>query len=508
MALDQLFLRHDIADVPYIARFPRRLELINKIGARNRFDLVLLNGGLEAALLARLATFNGLSVLLASEEDLVTEDEFLSPLGVWGTGYKLVHLLQTLIACSQESRKWNLSVPHHTSKAGIYVSVSRDFSFASLTPRLINFATSFFGSDACSKIKVVSHSELPCTLGGSSVYLKSDLVIGDRQRIYREVMSSAIQEGAYCINHLAVQVLYNDDESARIMVRDRRGDAVFPLQAGLVVQYAQPAVHERHCVQRFVYRADTDSIPFQVLLTDLSEQSNVRVTQFKSLVTVDVISKTPELSKSNEFREDTLLVKNLQSHSYLKNRSLLYTENRYEFNRNIQTKSKFDFRSCHVQRGGTFLSNRHANMLFSSILKYSRVAKKPIYLDGRMLPGGFGINRLEAFYEEGKRRQLPEQLLHNAVSRFGGIVLQFLDQKGFLEPLGDLCLSGEVDFVVLVEQASTIDEVISRLSLKNDPERLQRNYQLLIDYLETCKLIIAVTNELDGVISKVSNLGK
>jgi len=106
-----------------------------------------------------------------------------------------------------------------------------------------------------------------------------------------------------------------------------------------------------------------------------------------------------------------------------------------------------------------------AEEALSQVMKLARLKRPIVLIWGRPLPGAAGRETAEQLLADmSVATEHGRHLAHQAITRFGGLVRHFAHGNDWATPIGVLGLTGEVDFVIQVEQAHTVEDVVRHLA--------------------------------------------
>jgi glycerol-3-phosphate dehydrogenase len=225
-----------------------REQVLAKVRATPSFDVAVIGGGIHGAAVARLAAFNGLSTVLCERGDYAGETSSRSSKMVHG-GLRYLELLdfrQVLegVRCREELFRiaGHIAAPHP-----FMIPVGRGAWFDR-----VKFALGLTIYDRFLRDRSRRHRWRPLRdLGATPWSGRTDLAgafeytdgVMDDARLVLEVIVSARQEGAQCLNYLSVErVGRRESGENRLFCRDVLSGETFDTVAGVVINCAGPWV--------------------------------------------------------------------------------------------------------------------------------------------------------------------------------------------------------------------------------------------------------------------------
>lgn len=230
--------------------FPTRRDSLERIRQKSTFDVVVIGGGVHGAAFARLAAFNGLSTVLFERGDYAGETSSRSSKMVHG-GLRYLELLDFAQVIEGVKAREDLFqiAPHLAQPCPFLIPVKRGNWFEQLKFRLgLTLYDRFMPRD------IPGHRWRPfAELHQSPWRARGDFAgafeyrdgVMDDARIVQELIVSARQEGAECLNYVSAERVGSlESGEVRVFCKDLIGQTSFDVKAGFVVNCAGPWVRE------------------------------------------------------------------------------------------------------------------------------------------------------------------------------------------------------------------------------------------------------------------------
>lgn len=211
--------------------FPLRDETVALIRRQKRFDMLVVGGGLQGTVMAWLAALHGLSVVLLERAHHASGySSFVPPildLGVLQGGASLIR---------QRKRRMQLAADWRTVAPHLVTTQAADSAFAGR-----GIAASL--RSTLSALSWDSRLSAHCNLKRADVPAytmhRHDLDCVDIERLTRETLIMARQEGAVCLNYAEVRSMQSRRRSViTVTFRDLLGEHDYQLQCGVVCNCA------------------------------------------------------------------------------------------------------------------------------------------------------------------------------------------------------------------------------------------------------------------------------
>lgn len=238
---------HGEASIP-IEGLDSRTEIRSRIGAKATFDIVVIGGGVHGAAFARLAAFNGLSTVLFERGDYAGETSSRSSKMVHG-GLRYLELLdfaQVLEGVKAREDLFRIA-PHLAHPVPFLIPVRRGAWFDQVKFRLgltvyDRFLPRGVGGHRFRAFESLADSPWADRTDLAGAFEYRDGVMDDA-RLVVEMVVSARQEGAECLNYCSVEHVGKlESGEVRVFCKDRIDGSSFDVKAGLVVNCAGPWV--------------------------------------------------------------------------------------------------------------------------------------------------------------------------------------------------------------------------------------------------------------------------
>jgi len=483
-----------------------RAEIRNRIGTKSDFDVVVIGGGVHGAAFARLAAFNGLSTVLFERGDYAGETSSRSSKMVHG-GLRYLELFDFAQVMEGVKAREDLFeiAPHLAYPVPFLIPVPRGAWFDQVKFRLGLTVYDRFLPKGVSGHRFRSIESLADSpwrgrsdLAGAFEYRDG---VMDDARLVIEMIVSARQEGAECLNYCSVERVGSlESGEVRVFCKDRIGGTSFDVKAGLVVNCAGPWVGQvgRQGVatsplgqalkfSRGVHILFDTPWNHPALFLPLKGRGRyyfVWPHAGGTLVgTTERETSTAEFSPEphrDELKEiferlahdlpDVGLDPTRAYHAFAGVRAL-------PLRQGAEHTSKLSRRHIWTYSGGmlTLLGGKYTTALWTAedglrtAVKLAAAKVTVGSLKGKRLPGASGVAPGEA-REIFTGQDIPESLITGALRRFGARVRFLPEFERWSEILGGVILRGEVELALHSEQVEALDDLMwRRLGLELQP---------------------------------------
>lgn len=225
-----------------------RADVLATVRAAPTFDIAVIGGGIHGAAVARLAAFNGFSTVLFERGDYAGETSSRSSKMVHG-GLRYLELLDVKqVIEGVRSREELFRIAGHVAAPQPFlIPVRRGAWFDRLKFALGLTIYDRFLGDRSRRHRWRPHASLGETPWASrtdlaGAYEYTDGIMDDA-RLVLEVIVSARQEGAQCLNYVSVErVGRRETGDVRLFCRDVLSGETFDTTAGIVINCAGPWV--------------------------------------------------------------------------------------------------------------------------------------------------------------------------------------------------------------------------------------------------------------------------
>lgn len=486
---------HRPTDPPWSAQFESRDTLVTRLSGEPFFDIVIVGGGIHGACLARIAAFNGLKTALFEMDDYAhATSSRSSKLAHGGFRYLQMGDLQQVLEGVRCREDLFEIAPHLVRPQPFFLPVYNQIGRA-----VVGMGMSIYDWHVRKRERRhrwVTPPDLLSLFGTKPIggYQFWDGVMDDTRLVIEEIIA-ARQEGALCLNHARVDSMtHRYDDRVEVGVTDRITGQQQVVHAGVVVNCAGPwAPHVGRVTPlpgRVRYSRGTHLIfntpwPHQAIIMPMPERGRyyfIIPYRFGGTLVgttereVSILENDPQPSEDEtkellerlardlphaELTADKVIgsFAGLRTLPLRRRRdgattSTLSRRHRWEFANGVLTLYGGKYTSA------TMVAQEALQRVFS--LAHLRRPIIPVW--GRPLPGAAGrdaANRIAAEITTSWPALQP--MAQQALLRFGGLLRHVKEAENWSEPIGTVAFQGEVDFVIQVEQASTVDDVLRHL---------------------------------------------
>jgi hypothetical protein len=444
LSLYELHIKDGVNDGDPFSTLPSRRDILEQLGERKAFDLLVLGGGLTGALVAHEAALQGISVLLLEEQffgaDALSWD---------------VRIAQTL-----RMRPWELL----RSKRAFRIIASE--RAAHLVTALVPDSHPIKGYAARAVRRLVALQNV------------------DEELLIRETILAARQEGATVLS--SVQPFYVEAESESgcyvVGFKDHKGGKDYTARVGGIVvdpthgvlppsrlgTQVVPVTAPEQAGVRYIFevvpRTITSGVPFASFeLTDGSCISVVK--RGLSVVEASVLFGTkpiPAEACQNLVQEAC----NEAGWTIQQELALQPVAGKWAPNYALQ-QSKGVFTFSHRGPWDAFRSALTVVKRLVALMSDRPRVKK---LSPRLLPGSDQACELDSFRAMARAQGIPERTIELAIARWRGRVRFIPEFANGLRELVPGVLRGEIDLSLVSDHAVTAQDVVSgSLRLTNVP---------------------------------------
>lgn len=492
---------------PYDVMRKSRQEVLKSALKEERFDIVVAGGGVQGAAMARLAAFNGLSVLLLEINDYASGTSSRTSKMAHGGLRYLEQLDFTQVMQGVRAREeLYTEAPHLVSAHKFLIPVFKGKWFQriklwcgltlyNLFLRKIKLPR--FHRGESSGFEMYSHEGKPV----HGYYEFSDGIMHDT-RLVLEMIFAARQEGAVCLNHARVDSVAQKNDYCEVSWTDQLTGNKHTIKAGLVVNTAGPwavtlgRLKPDRTLPPVRYSRGSHLLfdkPWNkpaVLIPRAEKGRNYFVwphfagtlvgTTERELGAPD-FDPLPDGSEIDELLG--LLQKNFPSEGFGKG-GLIYA---YSGIRTLVGKqgstdtSKLSRRHIWNFSGGilTLLGGKYTTAKWTAfdglqkVFALSGQKRKVAQLSKRALPGAYRLTEtVNDFLVYCRERQVPESVSRSAIRRLGSRCRLLKEIDPSLRVIDGKVFWADLVFALEYEQAETLADIISRrLDLEYEEER-------------------------------------
>lgn len=472
--------------------------------SRQPFDLLVVGGGIHGAAFAYLAALNGFRTILLENADFAQGTSSRSSKMLHGGLRYLEHFDFAQVFEGVKAREDLFRIANHLCHPTQFLlPIKKKDWWFKLKVQIGLKLYEFFLRDKSRRAQWVDTSSDFFEPFGASKdnyaggFLYSDGIMDDT-RLVLDTLIAARQEGAFCINHVEIESLVqNQSGTIRVKWRDKLSDLAFgSFEVGGVVNCAGPWVHSVGNMPalkslRYSFRLSRGSHllfnkkwnkPSVILpLEEYGRYYFVWPHQAGTLVgtTEREVGTAPlNAEPSKEEIQEILgnVAKDLPDsgldraslHSaYAGIRTLPVASTNSGSTGALSRKHRWFYEGGILSLvGGKFTTAfRTAAEGLKIIARMVDLQERPVKFSNRLLPGAGDLKKeTEEFRALALSRGIPNCLIERVITRLGTKVNSFIasDDFSWFENIADVCLRGEVEFAVKVEQAETLDDLISR----------------------------------------------
>jgi glycerol-3-phosphate dehydrogenase len=496
-----------------LENFPGRRESIKSL-TETPVDVLVIGGGIHGAAFAHVASLNGYRTVLIEKADYAQGTSSRSSKMLHGGLRYLEHFDFVQVFEGVKAREDLFKEANHLCKPAQFLlpikKQDRWFKFKVgiglklyelfLTDRKrkhlwVDSSSSYFDA----------FGEKRHEYAGGFIY--SDGIMDDT-RLVIDTIAAARQEGAICLNYIEIEsITPNPSGSSTIKWRDTLGGLFFgSFEVGGVVNCAGPwidAVAQNKSLRslRSTFRLSRGThllfnkkwtlpsviLPLQeygryyfvwphpagtlVGTTEREVGSAQLDTEPSSGEIEEILSNLAKDLPAAGLNRETL------SYSFAGVRTLpVDASGKAGSTGKLSRRHKWFFEGGVLSLvGGKFTTAfRTAFEGLKIITKMAELEIRPVSVKGRLLPGAGQIEKETAdFRARAKEAGAPADLVERAIARLGTKVNAFIDSSGDLswfQSVAGVCLRGEIELALRVEQAETLDDLLSRrLGLEFQP---------------------------------------
>lgn len=475
-----------------------RADIRARVETKQNFDVVVIGGGVHGAAFARLAAYNGLSTALFERGDYAGETSSRSSKMVHG-GLRYLELFdfaQVLEGVKAREDLFQIA-PHLARPIPFLIPVKRGAWFDQLKFRLgltvyDRFLPKGIGGHRFLSLQSLTGSPWSRRTDLAGAFEYRDGVMDDA-RLVIEMIVSARQEGAECLNHCSVEHVGTlESGEVRVFCKDMLGGGSFDVKAGLVVNCAGPWVGQigrrgtavaplGHALRfsrgvHILFDVPWNHPALFLPLEGRGRYYFVWPHAGGTLVgTTEREAPIPEFSPEPQRDEldeiFTRLARDLpdsgldRSHAYYAFAGVRSLPLR----QGAEHTSKLSRRHIWTYAGGmlTLLGGKYTTALWTAeeglrtAVKLAAAKVTVGSLRGKRLPGASG-GSVEESRDVFAGRDIPATLVEGALRRFGTRVRFLPEFERWDEVLGGVVLRGEVELALHSEQVETLGDLMWR----------------------------------------------
>ena len=485
----------------YLDSFPGRSEVIEEIKKRSNWDVVIVGGGIHGACFARLAAFNGLRTLLLEQNDYAFgTSSRSSKMAHGGLRYLETFDFQQVLEGVKSREELFRIASHLVHPTDFLIPIDEEEKIKKIKMGIGLSLYDLFLKDKSRKHKWISRQELRTevfnqnTPGLAGCFRYSDGIMNDA-RLVIETIVSARQEGAQCLNYAKfVSVKQELDQTLTVGWNDVISGESHQLTAGLVVNCAGPWAPmigrlSASSLSRSLRYSQGSHLLFNrswkdpALFLPLDDKGRYYFvwphfagtlvgTTEREVTTVDA----DPIPTKDEVEEILARLAKDVPHARLDRSTLHYA---FAGVRSLPVREKgASSKTGALSRkhiwsygqgiltllGGKFTTARWTALEgLKTAMKLSENKHAVDPMNGRNLPG--------AWRNPTQRSEIQKKLIDAGVQenlsnillcRYGAKTAVLLEQPELLNPIGEYLVEGDISIAMKVEQAESVEDVLSR----------------------------------------------
>lgn len=530
-----------------------RSETFSFIKQHQRFDCVIVGGGIHGATFARQAALNGLTTLLIEKFDYGSQTSSRSSkMAHGGLRYLEQFDFKQVYEGIQCREQLYQDAAHLVKPYPFLIPLNRADKLQTIKLKIGLFLYELL----CRRIKIpklltdlkaLNLDQLFKTHQNLVALEFSDGLMSDT-RLVCETILAARQEGAVCLNytrfeHIKRQVNTEGEFENKVFLTDTLTDKRYEVHSGILVNCAGPWISAARpgLARRLAFSQGSHLIfskpwPYPALLLPLSEKgryyfiwphpAGCLVGTTERELKEPVFDPVPERSEIEEILER--LNRDLPD-AGLNRSTLLYA---YAGIRNLplrnsirgsKTVSKISrrhiwdyYQGVLTLLGGKLTSaNWTVEQGLSEVLKLAELKEPLVTLKGRKLPGAEGYKeKATIFTELAQRYGVRSSLIERTLARLGARVSYFFEsesseqnQQRLFEQIGEYLLYGELELILKEEQVESLEDLLSRrLELEYLPGAGLDVVERLAELLKAYKPNLNITGEITDYKKRVERV--
>ncbi|RMG42921.1 MAG: FAD-dependent oxidoreductase [Candidatus Dadabacteria bacterium] len=522
----------------------KRSEVIDQIKSSRSTDILVVGGGIHGSAFARLAAFNGFRVILLEKNDFGNATSSRTSRMAHGGLRYLENLdLKQVWEGIKAREDLYYSAPHLVKKSQFFIPLRHHQRF---------FKLKIYAGLMLYNLMAGRYSELPEWININKAHrhirslVSSDVVGGfifydglmNDIRLVIENVIAARQEGALCLNYARVDhVSRGASDIVTVGWTDMLTGKNYQTKAGVVINCSGPWVASMGRIKpgslkysirysqgiHLVFNSKWQGPSLLLPLKEHNRYYFVWPHRFGTLVgTTERELHSPPDDPEPTREEIELLLERLNNDlpgSKLNRDTLYYA---YAGVRTLPVR-KTGKKVEHISRrhawtyndgvfslvGGKFTT---ANWTVFDGLKtvvslagLGNIKISP--LNQRRLPGGGLPSSIDDFRQKCREYSLREEIVEQAVARFGSRVRLLMDRKDNFKVIGDSLLAGEVRLAMATEQVETIEDLLKRrLQLIEQPGHGLAIVDEIKEIFKEYKPDVDVEKQIEAYRNKISSL--
>jgi glycerol-3-phosphate dehydrogenase len=475
----------------------KRSEILHDIQKVSRLDVIVVGGGIQGAMFARLAAFNGLKVLLLEINDYASGTSGrTSKMAHGGLRYLEYFDFKQVMEGVKSREEFYRTASHLVKPQEFYIPIYKGQFF-----KRIKLALGLTFYDLFLRKKTERHSwvkkdsaNLPplAEKKGVSGFIRFFDGLMHDVRLVLENIYTARQEGALCLNYARVDSIYQKNSSTEVAWTDILTGEKYTSNTGIVVNTAgawapligritpdkgMPEVRYSQGTHLFFDRT-WDKPALLMPLPGKGRNYFIWPHPAGTLVgTTEKDLPSPQFDPIPSKEEIQELLDRIAAD--LPNAGL-NRENLFHAYAGIRTlpgakgsKETFKLSRRHIWRfsqgvltllGGKYTSaGWTANEGLGFLYKYAGIKRPVIPLSGRKLPGAYNYeNEVNTFKSKCLEKGVPPSTIDSCIRRLGARVKILSELDPSLKLIGGKILEADLKLALYYEQAESLDDLFSR----------------------------------------------
>jgi glycerol-3-phosphate dehydrogenase len=533
-----------------VESFPSRRESIKALG-ETAIDLLVVGGGIHGAAFAQVAALNGYRTVLLEKHDYAQGTSSRSSKMLHGGLRYLEHFDFGQVFEGVKAREDLFKAANHLCKPTQFLLPIKkgDLWFKFKVGIGLKLYELFLRDRTRRSMWVDSNSTYFDPFGAKRSeyeggYLYSDGLMDDT-RLVVDTITAARQEGAICLNHIDIETISpNPAGSLNIRWRDNLAGLSFgDLEVGAVVNCAGPWVdsigQSRVLKQlRSTFRLSRGThlifnkewtLPSVIL--PLNEhgryyfvwphQAGTLVGTTEREVSSAPVDTDPSIGEVEEILGNVSrdlpsagLNKDSLSYAFAGVRTLATVSSGDSSSTGkLSRKHKWFFEGGVLSLvGGKFTTAfRTAYEGLRIISRLAEFSQKPVAIKDRPLPGAGDIqSETQEFRRLAKEAGATDALVERAIRRLGVKVNSFISKDGdtsWFKSIGNTCLRGEIELALRLEQAETLDDLLSRrLGLEFQSDHGLKDINEVAQILKNSRPETDINEQIEKYTAKIKKI--
>lgn len=479
-----------------------RGDILNRALTQKRFDIIIVGGGIQGAVFARLAAFNGLSTILLEALDYGSGTSGKTSKMAHGGLRYLEHFdLRQVFEGVKARQDLLTTAPHLVHSQQFLMPVRNLFQRAKLAIGLTLY--DWFVKDKALHHKWVRKADADTSYAGSArgFYMFYDGLMHDTRLVFENIYA-ARQEGAVCLNHARVDSMVQRAAHVEVGWTDCLTNKKHVLEAGIVVNAAgawaplvgrvvpdkaMPQVKYSqgiHLLFKVAWEKPAVLVPLKEkgrnyfvwphpagTLVGTTEREVEKPSSYPVPTKGEVEELLAHINRhfpSAGLNRDSLMF------AFAGIRTLVLTDSKVKRTSQISRRHIWRYGQGQLMLlGGKFTTAAWTAVEgLEQLLKLAGLKSEIVSLTGRKLPGAYNLEfEREAFRKHCNYRWVPLEVYESCVRRLGARVkrLSLIDTD--LALIANKILWADVLHALYYEQAETLEDLVRRLDLELLPDQ-------------------------------------